>query len=168
MTRRILSRGVVALGAIALLASSGVFVGSLAPNDRSRAGALTVSLSEVPPGHFKAIDRAGYRVFVVHSDQGAVSVLAVATRDGAVLMPDVKWWRFGHPCATFGPESRGSRLVNGGHFQCADPGLSEYQDQHWRWSSSGEYLGAGGSHWDDMQTVQFERSGSWLLIKVPG
>jgi len=166
MTRRLLVWVTVSIVCVGIAAVVFPFFRSLFPNDNARAEALTLSLSDVPPGYFTTADWRSQRIFLIHTGDDKVVVLSAPVKNGTVLMPDEKWWRPYKPCDHFGPKNVNGRLVDGGSFACWDDGLTEYETRSWLWDSKGKYAGPPSYPVEDMYELKFERRGTQVLVKV--
>ena len=143
------------------------FVKSLGPNDKGRASLLEVDISDLAIDHVKIIDRSRIRIFLERLPPDEVIALVVPVQDGAVRMPDEKWWRLWSSCRNFGPENKSGQLTNGGSFRCRDPDVDEALARLWVWDAAGRYAGPPNVPFDDMPRAKVERRASSALLRVP-
>jgi hypothetical protein len=166
MERRLLIYGIGGLGVLGLALAAKPFLASLNPSDRARALLLPVDVTSIRVGDVKVLDRDDKRIYVVHLATDEFVALWVPTKDGIVMLPDMKWWRPTWPCNDFGPDyvhdGAGSLL----RFTCRDPEPAVGPRELWAWNGEGRYIGPATSPVDDMPRIRFERTASQLLLKT--
>ena len=165
MRGKFLGLSILAMAALASLALSTVFLGSLAPNtkslERADESGRSVSLESLEVGSFLTRQDEFFRYFVLRDFEGAVRVYSVPYREGAFWIADLRWDRPFLPCIDFGPDSDGRMLVQGGAFRCRDDDLSEWWQRESVWDYSGRSLGVMSAN---MPETEYVLRGEFVIL----
>jgi hypothetical protein len=165
MNRRRLIYACITLAFVGIVVAAIPFVASLAPNDRSRASLPLVDVADLGVGEFKVIEHLDRRIYVLHLAADQFTALWVPLSDGAVVMPDMQWFRPAGLCRNFGPDHESGVLVADARFTCRDVGSEAWLRTAWLWDAAGHYVGPAQYPMQDMPQMRFELVGSQLLLK---
>jgi hypothetical protein len=166
MKRRALVLCLGGLGLVGIALATVPFLKSLAPNDRSRSNLYSVDIADLGVGQFKVVERNNTRIFVMHLAIDYFTVLSVPVKDGAVVMPDLRWWRPAGLSRDFGPDQEGGVLTEGARFTCRDVAPERWPEAAWLWNVSGRYIGPTEYLMDDMPVLRHTRVGSQLMLRI--
>ena len=166
LSKRAIKLLMIAMAVFALGAISIPFVGSLSPTSHSIEDAvqlgIVIDLDELVPGTFIEKSSDYSRYFVLRDFDGEVYVYSIRYYDDAYLIAEHSWDRPFMSCSHFGPDSVGSKLMEGGKMRCDDPDMSDWSRRESVWDYSGKNM---GEKTDDMPEAEHEIRGSMLMIK---
>jgi hypothetical protein len=133
---------------------------SMSPSDKVHAELPRIIVSDLKRGAFKIVEhptaatwgRSGirYSILLHRLQSREIKAWRVPTGDGAVLMPDLHWWRPMYTCKDFGPTTSDTDATKIASIRCHDSATPEWWVDKWNWSIDGEnYSGQV----DDMEPV---------------
>ena len=155
----------VAVVGVVLLAIP--FVLSLGPSERASATGRMIDIGDLAPGRFLTVDGWDKRFFILKDLTGDVRVLYVPyDAKKGVMMPDLKWWRYGGRCRDFEPDNDSGKLIVGGHFRCHDSDVNEWWAPRWVWDFSGHHAGATDEGIEDMPQLKPRLIGTNLILSA--
>ncbi|WP_163834007.1 hypothetical protein [Spartinivicinus ruber] len=127
------------------------FIYSLKPNAKADAALPRIDVSDIKPGTYIFLPHpiygelySGYSwsVMIYRKHDGTVKAWDLTTRNGAVGMPDLHWWRPFYDCKQFGPTVINGEVQENLPIQCHDADIpSNWWANEWRWNISGKNLG---------------------------
>ena len=143
MSRAVLGRVTLALGAVGVCLAAIPFIGSLAPSASIEAKLPRIRVADLKPGEVVFLDAKPYgrRVLVLKQYDQSLRVFGVPVKEGRVGMPDFHWWHPMYWCKDFGPEMTDGRFLPNSLITCHDSPLPDGAWQtYWRWDLNGKSL----------------------------
>ena len=147
------------------------FVRSLSPSAEAVANLPHVDISMVAPGTIVLLKHPkpfalwnGYTnsVLVYRRIDASVVAWEVPAKDGAVGLPDLRWWRPIYACENFGPVYRDGLVDESKPLECHDLKMpSEWWAEQWRWNTEGKNL---LGMVDDMPRAEGTIHGKYFVI----
>lgn len=172
MNRRQLLSTALCLVVIAGLCAVFVpFVASLAPAEGADLKLPHIDVSSLRSGQYRMVitNRSfGFgaeTLLVIKDGAGALHVFTVSTKDGAVVLPDNHWWRWGALCKDFGPTLTGGLVAPDAVLSCHDLDAPDWQKTENRWALSGKNL---GRYTDDMPAPVYVFEEPYIVIGKRG
>lgn len=156
----------VTIGAIALASTFGLLVflnASLQPNKKPPKLPFA-DVSKLVPGQALRVNTEALHYFVVHPIAGELRVVAVPAQDGAILMPELHWWKPKLNCFEFLIDAAQGAISRQSRFRCRDTNQPKEWAVRWQWDMEGKHIADGGETIDDMYQVRFERDGDNVVF----
>ncbi len=158
--KKVLAYLVGGLALIGLAIAFAPFVLSLNPSKRVDASLPRIKVSSLEPGKSMLVNhpqlpgsysKTFWSILFVRKHDGELKAWKVLTKDSAVLMPDLHWWRPFVPCKHFGPTEKDGRIDETAPIQCHDEPITEWWSKVWRWDIDGKNLSGQA---DDMESAK--------------
>ena len=154
---------------IGLFGAASPFVSSLTPSAKALADLPRIDISNIEPGtmvlpssyKYEVGSRYKYRILIYRNLAGEFKFWNVITKNGHVMMPDLKWWRPFYECKSFGPTKVGGSVDESQPIKCHDAGIEKYWAAQWQWDTNGKNL---GNEVADMQTQQGTIEGNYFVL----
>lgn len=169
--KKALTIGMILISILGLVLVTTPFIGSLRPNARGAAALPRIDISHIKPGTFELVPHPGYgayfngydwSLFIYRAVDGHFLFWDVPTKDGAVGMPDLRWWRPFHQCHNFGPTFVDDSVDEAQPITCHDSELpSQWWADQWKWDINGKAI---GSMVDDMQSTRGSVKGKYFVF----
>lgn len=128
------------------------FLQSFNPNAKAIAALPRIDISDIEIGQTKIVKLGVYpelwtghewSLFFYRTQSNELLSWHIPTRDGAVGMPDLQWWRPMYDCKEFGPTVVDGEVDESKPITCHDTDLpSSWWEEEWRWNISGSSLGS--------------------------
>ena len=151
---------------IAIIGVSFPFFESMKPGANAGSTLPHIHIGNLKNGSFitykdpiKSYWEASYIILKNHDSK--IHVYIVPLRNNQVMLPDVRWWRWGSLCNNFGPDMEGNIIKKNGTIQCQDKNLPESWSTEWKWSYNGKNL---GSYTDDLEKPKYKVEGQYVIV----
>jgi hypothetical protein len=149
------------------------FFASMSPSEKVYAELPRINISDLKIGRYKIVKHPaaatwgrsgiGYSILVYRLQSSEIKAWSVPSKNGAVLMPDLHWWRPMYPCENFGISAAGSNSYNELSIQCNDSDTPEWWADKWKWSIDGKNY---SRQVDDMEPlIGTEENGYFVIGK---
>jgi hypothetical protein len=156
------------MGSLGVVALGSVFVGSMSPSEKAKAGRSQHDLSKLEVGtyrfdHFQRDDFQFAKVLLIKDLNNKIYAHLIPTERDFVIMPE-RWWGWGYyHCNDFRPDiDETGRIKKNGAIRCHDKEAPEWMSKNqWLRNYSGKSI---GSWMDDIYTPNNEIIGSTLYI----
>lgn len=164
MNRHVLILSSFALGLLGLSIISIPFVSSMGFSERALADRPHIRIDDLTVGDFRLEPpntRSYYGGFLVYRDTtDDFYIWRIPMAGGQVVLPDLKWGRWGWLCANFALDKETNV------FMCMDEDLQrdEWIREEMRWDTKGRNL---GKYTEDMVVARGERNGSYFVSNEP-
>lgn len=125
-----------------------------------------IKVSEMQAGTYRMHDDEhtgwyGTRYLIIKNFDNSFLVYWLPTYQNSIVMPDLRWYRWGGLCENFGPELVNGKIKKNGLIKCHDKEIEEYHINEWQWTLTGKKLG----QWtDDMESMKSTVSGYYLIL----
>lgn len=169
-TGRTLTAILVGLAVIGILGAAIPFLRSMEPSAKAIAALPRVKITGLNVGSYRSqvssekyADTSGWtwKVLLYRKSETTIKAWRIPTRNGAVGMPDLHWWRPFFKCEEFGPT-----LVNGVvdeslPIKCHDESASDFWRNEWKWDIDGKNL---GTMVDDLNSIDGTIEGEFFVF----
>ncbi len=165
MSRAALTRLVIALGVVGLIAIGAVLTQSWRPTSHARDLAVVLEAPPPSPGTYTQHDMERARILLVRDTHGVLSAYVLPLRDGKVALPDIRWWRPAHDCVDFRAATADGTIDADSLFECHDQEVQNWSGIGWRWSIDGHHIRRPGEvEVEDLVPVKFEDRQDYIRI----
>lgn len=118
------------------------FIQSMSINEKAKNNLPRFYVKDLNPTEFKFAPSRNFdaenRTYLLYRNiNSEVNVWMLPLYRGKVLMPDLKWWRYGSMCEDFGTEVDENKTI----FTCLDKDIGKWEKREWRWDTNGTNLG---------------------------
>jgi hypothetical protein len=153
--------GGLAIGGTALVI---VFLtASLRPKEKAPPKLPFANVATLAAGQSITVDTDSLRYFVVYPLDGELYVVAAPIDQGAVMMPDIHWWKPLLNCKDFGLNAAQGAITDKSRFGCRDAEQPEAWVNRWLWDIHGRHA-VEGAKIDNMYRVRFKLSGDEVIF----
>jgi hypothetical protein len=165
MNKRILALSALSLLVLGGLATCMPFAASLSPSARASAALPRIDVSQLQRGATLLVDHptygalhSGYAwgIFIYRAHDGALQAWMVPVKEGAIGMPDFKWWQPIYACQQFAPTADPTPV-----FKCRDPAMPEWRGPQWQWGLDGRHSGGTMA---DMISIAGRQEGGFYVV----
>jgi hypothetical protein len=156
----------ITIGAIALASTLGLLVflnASLQPYKKPPKLPFA-DVSKLTPGQALRVNTESLHYFVVHPIAGELHVVAAPAQAGAILMPELHWWKPKMNCFEFLIEAAQGAIDRHSRFRCRDANQPKEWADRWQWDMEGKHIADGRAAIDNMYSVRFERDGDRIVF----
>lgn len=152
--------------ALGLCFASVPFLFSLAPSEGAEDRLPHIDISALSSGRLLVVDAPAAkpfsrRFYVFRDPEGRLGVFVVPTKDSAVVLPDMHWWRMGALCNDFGPTLHDDEIASDSIITCRDTTPPSWVHDESRWDLTGHNLGLAT---DDLIVPRHVVEGRVLII----